>query len=534
MTTTVIHETTNPANDKLDLLALLLFEDEKASSRDGLDHMLGGTASRIEKGGDFKGKAREQILLFPQNGAKAQRVLLVGLGKREKGSLEGVRKATAVVLQKATSVKAKTVGIILDGSQVESALDPAQVAAAVAEAAVLSTYKFDRLKGKSDEDRSKNGQGKKSEAAASSDVAVTIYTKAKGAGEAIALAVMGAEGSNLTRDLANEPANIATPTRVAEYAMEVGKKAGVKVSVLEKADMKKLGMGSLLAVAQGSVEPPKLVVMEYEPKKKGDIKDTIAFVGKGITFDSGGISIKPADKMWEMKFDKCGGCAVIGLMHAIACAQLPFRVIGLVPATENLPSGTATRPGDIVKAMSGKTIEILNTDAEGRLILADALAYSARFEPSIVIDLATLTGACVVALGDVRAGLFGNDDALLQELKAAGDYTGEKVWPMPLDEEYGEHVKSEAAEVLEVGRAGQAGSISAAYFLKHFAPPKTKWAHMDIAGTAWTSLGEKVYTGKGATGFGVRICFEWLRRRAQSSSGKVVKDASKKKKARTS
>ncbi|MEZ0227629.1 MAG: leucyl aminopeptidase [Planctomycetota bacterium] len=530
MTTTVFHKTSDAANDKLDLLALLLFEDEKASSREGLDAMLGGTATRIEKGGDFKGKPREQILLFPQNGAKAQRVLLVGLGKRDKASLEGVRKSTAVVLQKATAVKAKTVGIVLDGSQVESALTGSDVAAAVAEAAILATYKFDRLKGKSEDDKSRNGAAKKD--GASNDVAVHVYTKTKGAAEAIDLAIMGAEGSNLTRDLANEPANIATPTRVAEYAIEVGKKVGIKVSVLEKAEMKKLGMGSLLAVAQGSVEPPKLVIMEYEPKKKSDIKDTIAFVGKGVTFDSGGISIKPADKMWEMKFDKCGGCAVIGLMHSIARAQLPFRVIGLVPATENLPSGTATRPGDIVKAMSGKTIEILNTDAEGRLILADALAYSARYQPSVVIDLATLTGACVVALGDVRAGLFGNDEGLLQELKAAGDHTGEKVWPMPLDEEYGEHVKSEAADLKNLGRAGQAGSISAAYFLKHFAPAKTKWAHMDIAGTAWTSLGEKVYTGKGATGFGVRVCFEWLRRKAQSSSGKAPKKSAKK--ARTS
>lgn len=519
MTTTVLQKTNDPSQDKLDVLAFLVFEGEKASARDGLDHLTGGTASRVEKAGDFKGKLREQVLLFPQNGAKALRVLLVGLGKREKASLESVRKATGVVLAKAVGVKARTVGIVLEGSQVESALDGAEVAAAVTEAAILATYKFDRLKNTSEEDRS-NGDGNGTKPKQPVDVTVHVYTKAAGAKEAIALAAVGAEGANLTRDLANEPANIATPTRVAEYAQDVAKKNGLKFHVLEKAEMKKLGMGSLLAVAQGSVEPPKLVVLEYEPRGKKAL-DTFAFVGKGITFDSGGISIKPADKMWEMKFDKCGGCAVIGLMHAVAQAELPFRVIGLVPATENLPSGTATRPGDIVKSMSGKTIEILNTDAEGRLILADALAYAARYEPSVVIDMATLTGACVVALGDVRAGLMGNDEKLLQELKEAGDHTGEKVWPLPLDEEYGEHVKSEAADLKNLGRAGQAGAISAGYFLKHFAPKGAKWAHMDIAGTAWTTTGEKGYTGKGATGFGVRVCFEWLRRRAAQGAAKA-------------
>lgn len=517
MTTTVLHKTNDPAHDKLDLLALLVFEGEKASARDGIDALTGGQASRAEKSGDFKGKPREQLLLFPQNGAKAQRVLVVGLGKREKASLEGVRRATAVALHKAGGVKARTVGIILDRGQVEAALDGAQVAAAVTESAIMATYKFERLKS---QDEDKNGEKKKEGPV---DITVHVYTKAAGAAEAIELASIAAEGANLTRDLANEPANIATPTRVAEYAHEVAKKVGLKWSVLDKAEMKKLGMGSLLAVAQGSEEPPKLVILEYEPKAKGQVQDTFVFVGKGITFDSGGISIKPADKMWEMKFDKCGGCAVIGIMHAVARAQLPFRVIGLVPATENLPSGTATRPGDIVKSMSGKTVEILNTDAEGRLILADALTYSARYEPSVVIDLATLTGACVVALGDVRAGLFGNDEALLQEIKEAGDHVGEKVWPLPLDEEYGEHVKSDAADLKNLGRAGQAGAISAAYFLKHFAPAKTKWAHMDIAGTAWTTTNEKIYTGKGATGFGVRVCFEWLRRRAAKGSKKAPK-----------
>jgi leucyl aminopeptidase len=524
MTTRVLLKTNDPSQDKLDLLALPLFEGEKASAR-GVDELTGGQASRAEKGGDFRGKPRELLVLFPQNGAKAQRILLAGLGKREKASLEGVRKMTGAVIGKAQSLKARTIGVVLEGGQVQSALDGAQVAAAVTEAAMLATYKFERLKSQPEDDKpSKNGASKPTKEG-EKDLTVHVYTNAKGAAETVELAFIASEGSNIARDIGNEPANIATPTRVAEYALDVAKRAGIKAFVIEKAEMKKMGMGSLLAVAQGSVEPPKLVVMEYEPRNKKAAKDTVAFVGKGITFDSGGISIKPADKMWEMKFDKCGGCAVIGLMHAIAKAQLPFKVVGLVPLTENLPSGTATRPGDIVKSMSGKTIEILNTDAEGRLILADALAYAARYEPSVVIDMATLTGACVVALGDIRAGLMGTDEGLLQELKAAGDHTGEKVWPLPLDDEYGEHVKSDAADLKNLGKAGQAGAISAGYFLKHFAPPKAKWAHMDIAGTAWTTTGEKGYTGKGATGFGVRVCFEWLRRRALKPAAAPKKKA---------
>jgi leucyl aminopeptidase len=517
MSTKLALKTTEPSQEKHDLLAFFLFEKEKPSERAGLDELTGGSATLLEKLGDWKGKPKEQALLYSSSNARAPRVLLVGLGKREKASLEGMRRSAGVAVAKALALKAKSLGLVLAGGQVESALGGAEAASAAAEAAVLGAYKFEvhKTQGQDGAEDREDGSPRvpKKEAP---PLSVTIYSSksVKGAKEAVDLATLVAESSNLARDIANEPANFGTPTRLAEAARDAGKSAGFKVSVLDKAEMKRLGMGALLAVAQGSAEPPKFIVMDYEPKSASKSLGNYVIVGKGITFDSGGISIKPADKMWEMKYDKCGGCATIGVLHAVAQAKLPLRVIGLVPATENLPSGTAVKPGDVARAMSGKTIEIQNTDAEGRLILADALCYAARYEPSVVVDMATLTGACVVALGEVRAGLMGTDEGLIQDLKAAGDHTGEKVWPLPLDEEYGEHVKSDAADLKNLGRAGHAGAISAGYFLKHFAPPKARWAHIDMAGTAWGSDSGKNYVSKGATGFGVRLVFEYLKRQA--------------------
>ncbi|MBI3724133.1 leucyl aminopeptidase [bacterium] len=522
MAAKVTHRTTDPSQDKLDVLAVLVFENEKPSARPGLEGLLGNAAA-VEKNGDFKGKAREQVLLYPQNGAKAERVLLAGLGKREKASLEAVRKAVGGIVTKAIAIKVKSVGIMLSGWQVESALDGAFVAAAAAEAAVLAGYKFERHKTSSAEgEESEDGVTRVAKKEAP-DIAVSVYSskKVRRAPAAVELAVLVSESANLARDIANEPANHGTPTRLAKAATDAGAQAGFKVTILERADAKKLGMGAFLSVAAGTEEPCKFIVMEYEPPEgtRGVAKrGAHVLVGKGITFDSGGISIKPADKMWEMKFDKSGGCAVIGIMHAVARAKLPLKVIGIVPATENLPSGTATKPGDVVAAMSGKTIEIQNTDAEGRLILADGLCYAARYEPVTVIDMATLTGACVVALGEVRAGVMGTDEQLLADLKACGDHTGERVWPLPLDDDYGEHIKSDAADIKNLGRAGHAGAISAGYFLKHFAPPKAKWAHLDIAGTAWVTDGGRGYVGKGATGFGVRLAFEYLKRKSGKGS----------------
>jgi leucyl aminopeptidase len=301
-----------------------------------------------------------------------------------------------------------------------------------------------------------------------------------------------ASGIRFAKDLGNLPGNICTPTFLAEQALELGKTFDFKVEVLEKKDMEKLGMGSFLSVARGSRQPPKLIVMHYS--KGGAGQKPVALVGKGITFDAGGISIKPAGDMDEMKYDMCGAASVLGTFRAIAEMKLPINVVGVIPTCENLPDGDANKPGDIVTSMSGQTIEILNTDAEGRLILCDALTYTERFEPTAVVDIATLTGACVIALGHHVSGLFGNSDSLTKELHNAGEESFDRVWPMPTWDDYQDQLKSNFADMANIGgRAG--GSITAACFLSRFAK-KFEWAHLDIAGTAWKSGKDKGSTGR--------------------------------------
>jgi leucyl aminopeptidase len=310
-----------------------------------------------------------------------------------------------------------------------------------------------------------------------------------------------AGGVELARECANRPGNHCTPTYLADVAQALGKSHGLKVEVLERKDCEKLGMGSFLAVAQGSEQPLKFIVARYNGAAKGQAP--IVLVGKGITFDTGGISIKPSAEMDEMKFDMGGAASVLGTLRAVAELKPKLNVVGLIPACENMPSGRAVKPGDVVASLSGQTIEILNTDAEGRLILCDALTYAERFKPATVIDIATLTGACVIALGHHRSGLFSADDALAAELIAAGDATGDTAWRMPLDEEYDEALKSNFADMANVGsRAG--GAITAAKFLQRFTG-KLRWAHLDVAGTAWKSG-----TAKGATGRPVPLLTHWL------------------------
>ena len=291
---------------------------------------------------------------------------------------------------------------------------------------------------------------------------------------------------------------------------------GLGFEALGEDEMKRLGMGALLAVSRGSNEPARLIVLRYEPDGKnvgGGSDDLIALVGKGITFDSGGISIKPAANMEEMKYDMCGGAAVIGAMQVIARLRPKVRVIGVVPASENLLSGRAVKPGDVVRSLSGKTIEVINTDAEGRLILADGITYAINTGATCVVDAATLTGACVIALGEARAAVMGSDQQLIDDLVAAGEQCGERLWPMPLDDDYGEIIKSDIADVKNVGNR-TAGLITAGFFLKHFTA-SVPWAHLDIAGTAWTEK-EKPYIAKGATGFGVRLMANFVLNRAPS------------------
>jgi leucyl aminopeptidase len=315
-----------------------------------------------------------------------------------------------------------------------------------------------------------------------------------------------AEGMALTKDLGNLPPNVCTPTYLADQARDLGKRYRMKVQVFDRADMEKMGMGALLAVARGSHEPPKFIVVEHRGGRKEG--KPVVLVGKGITFDTGGISIKPAAEMDEMKFDMSGAGSVLGTLKAIGEMKLPLNVVGLVPTTENMPGGQAVKPGDIVKSMSGQTVEILNTDAEGRLILCDALTYAERYDPSAVIDIATLTGACVIALGHVASGLFANDDALAQELLTAADAAHDRAWRLPLWDDYQDQLKSNFADFANIG-GRPAGSVTAACFLARFAR-KFKWAHLDIAGTAWRSGKEK-----GATARPVPMLTEFLVGRAE-------------------
>src|SRR3569623_1442560 len=320
--------------------------------------------------------------------------------------------------------------------------------------------------------------------------------------EAVRIAKAVAEGIKLTKDLGNLPPNICTPGYLADQARTLAKRhKTIMVEVLDRGDMEKLGMGALLAVARGSQEPPKLIVVQYRGGKKND--KSVALVGKGVTLDSGGISIKPAQAMDEMKFDMCGAASVLGTLETIALLKLPLNVVGVIPSTENLPSGTATKPGDVVTSLSGQTIEILNTDAEGRLILCDALTYTERFEPDVVIDIATLTGACVIALGKHASGLLGNNEALIQDLLKAGKETGDRAWELPLWEDYQDQLKTHFAAMANIGRR-DGGTIPADCFLSRFTK-KFQWAHLDIAGTAWLT-GDK----KGATGRPVPLLTQYL------------------------
>lgn len=498
--TKVTLKTTDPLRDAHDALIVLVHEGERLP--DWIGEVTDGAAQRAVKSGDFKG-AQRKAALFYGNG-KAARVILAGLGAKKELSLERVRQAVGVAAREASRVDAARLGVV-PPLTLPKRLNEADVLGAVAEALVLSRYRFDRHKGKA----SGKGAKKKKKVAR-----VNLYGE-RASRAAITRAVAAAEGANLARDLANEPGNVATPSHLAAAARKAGRSAGFSVKVLAEADMKRLGMGGLLGVAKGSHEPARFIQMEYSPRNARKSAGTICLVGKGLTFDSGGISLKPSDKMWDMKFDKCGGCAVIGAMAAIANAKLPAKVVGLVPSTENMPGGNATKPGDILTALNGKTIEVQNTDAEGRLILADALAYADRFHPDVIVDMATLTGAVVVALGDVRAAVLTSDDALRTALQAAGDATGELLWPLPMDAAYGEHVKSDVADVKNLGKGRAAGSIAGGWFLRNFVPKGTPWAHLDIAGTAWSADPSRTYLGKGATGFGARLAFEFVRARCE-------------------
>ncbi|MCZ7543785.1 MAG: leucyl aminopeptidase [Anaerolineae bacterium] len=484
-----------------DAVIVNLFDDRRiGGATQALDRALNGAISALIAGGDLSGKAGETVVFYPTGAIPARRVIVVGLGKREEFSVETVRRAAAHAVVKAREVGAQVVGTIVQGSGA-AGLAPDVAAQAVVEGSLLALYRWRGLK--TGDDDTPSVEALELVVRPGDDVAA-VEAGAR-AGQAIA------EGAMLARDLVNNPPNVATPTMLAETAREIAGRHGLRVEVLDRADVEKLGMGAFLGVAQGTEEPPKFIILEHRPDAAGD---TVVLVGKGITFDTGGISLKPSDHMETMKSDMAGAAAVLGAMQAVAALDLPVHVVGLVPATDNMPSGHAYKPADVVKAMNGKTIEIISTDAEGRLILADALCYAARYKPAAVIDLATLTGACVVALGaGMAAGLFCEDDALRGRIQTAADATSERVWHMPQFKEYLESIKSDTADVKNSG--GRMGGVgTSAMFLRQFAEGYS-WAHLDIAGMAGVMMGEggptAPYQQKGASGFGVRLLTEIVR-----------------------
>lgn len=462
-------------------LVVGVFDGGKLSAAaQALDKAAGHFLSDVIAQGDLNGKASSTLLLQKIPGIAAERVLLVGLGKpaelNSKATVDILR-ATFSALN-STSAKDAALYLIDDSIGKEASWVITQAVLAANE----STYRSDSLKSKP--------------AKPACLKAITFATSDKpGAAlkNALDQATAIAKGVNLAKDLGNLPGNICTPTYLSAKALALSKAhKTINTTVLEEKDMQKLGMGSFLSVTRGSDQPAKLITLEYYG---GDKKQKpVVLVGKGITFDSGGISLKPGAEMDEMKYDMCGAASVLGTMQAIAEMGLKLNVVGVIPTCENMPSGTATKPGDIVTSMSGQTIEILNTDAEGRLILCDALTYSAKFKPETVIDIATLTGACVVALGHVATGLFSNEDKLGQELLAAGEQAHDRAWQLPLWEDYQPLLDSNFADMQNIGgRMG--GTITAACFLSRFTK-EYRWAHLDIAGTAWKSGKEKGSTGR--------------------------------------
>ena len=458
-----------------------------------IDTLTGGALKKRIDSGDFEGKKEQILVIYDPPGLNSDRLVIVGYGKEDDADARCYRAACAAVARKLRSMKLKSATVWLVGDEV-AGCDAASRAKHLVEAMRDTVYEYD------------HASRKKKRTDVSVVLAVDVKNKVEAVKKGVAQGSAVAEGSDLARDLANLPPNICTPTYLARQARGLQKKYPLKSRVLNESDMKKLGMGSLLSVSRGSRQPAKLIVMEYSGGPKS--QRPVVLVGKGLTFDAGGISLKPAAKMDEMKYDMCGAASVFGALVAAAEMKLPLNVVAIVPSSENLPDGDANKPGDVVTSMSGKTIEVLNTDAEGRLILCDALTYAERFKPEAVIDIATLTGACIVALGHQTSGMMSNDQELADELTAAGDKSLDRIWQLPLWEDYQSQLDSNFADMANIGGPG-AGTITAGCFLSRFAE-SFKWGHLDIAGTAWRSGGKS----KGATGRVVPLLSQFLINRA--------------------
>lgn len=484
-----------------DLFLVGSFEGEKSlKALASLEPRFQKSAEAAIQSKRFTGKKGDTLSSFNPQYQEAPEVVLAGLGSKAKWDPPTLREAIAKLVQLAKSRKAKRVRILFE-SFVGRKIQESQAAEMMVQSALLAGYAFDKYKTKKEkEDGRYEGV----------EILEVLFAKSdaeKKLEKTIDFARAVAKSTHTARNLINEPGNVINPKRLVEEARRIAREKKLRSTILGLADLKRLKMGGILAVNQGSQIPPALIILEYGASYKG--RGTVCLVGKGVTFDTGGISIKPSADMEKMKYDKAGACTVIAVMEALADLKLPVHVVALAPAVENMPSENPQRPGDIIRMYSGKTVEVINTDAEGRLILGDALAYAAKFKPKALIDLATLTGMCAYTFGDQAIGLLGNDEKLLRRVKEAGEATGERCWELPLWEGYAEMIRGHHSDLLNVG-GKYGGTITAAMFLKEFVPKKTPWAHLDIAGTAWCDA-PRPDCPKGATGVGVRLLVEFLR-----------------------
>lgn len=485
---------------KTDMLAVGHFSDVKDLDKlnKELDARLDGAINHLIEIGDFKAKEGTSAVVYGNEQVGAKRILLIGFGEKNKATLDTLRKAAAHAAKKSVETNAQTVSLALH--KAFSRLDASMMGQACAEGTYSGSYRYDEYITESE-----NGRLDSLKVELIDPDSVKLQKLKKGLADGIAIG----KAQSFARTLGNRPANVVTPVTLAGVAKDLAKGSKtLSCTIFDEKQMTAKGMGGVLAVGSGSKNEPRFIVLKHTPPgKTASTRPTVALVGKAITFDSGGISIKPSANMEDMKFDKCGGLAVLGTMKAVMELGLPLNVFGIVPSAENMPSGTSYRPGDIINTFSGKTVEVQNTDAEGRMILCDGLHYAVKQKCDVIIDIATLTGACVVALGKYMAGLMGNDDKLIKQLQKAAEDCGEKVWPMPSGEEYAKEMKSKIADLKNVsGRWG--GACTAAAFLGQFVG-ETTWAHLDMAGV-WSFDKATEYTAEGASGYGVRLLTTYL------------------------
>ncbi|MBZ5641315.1 MAG: leucyl aminopeptidase [Acidobacteriia bacterium] len=473
----------------IEALVTYAFENEKPDTGvlAQLDQAAGGALSKLAAAGELTGKMLETTLLYYPQGLAAQRLLIIGAGKKEKLGTAELRRLAAAAVRSLKSRQVRQVAFLVrEGERSESA------AQAVVEGMILANFDYDKYK----TDKKPGGE------ITFASLAGWDESSRAEADRGLARGRIVAESQNFARDLGNEPSNLLTPRMLADRAAAMAREAGLSVDVLDEKRIAELKMGALLSVAQGSAEPPRMIVITYTPENLNPNAPVLGLVGKAITFDTGGISIKPSNDMEKMKYDMCGGAAVIGAMRAIAALKPSCKITAVVPSSENMPGGRAQKPGDIQIAMSGKSIEVINTDAEGRLVLADAITYAKKLGCTHLVDAATLTGAVVVALANVNVGVFGSDQTFTDQLLASSKAAGEKMWPLPIDDDYREMIKSGIADIQNVGSGKGGGAITGAMFIKEFTGD-TPWIHLDIAGLAWQD-DVKPWNAKGATGVAVR------------------------------